>query len=49
MVYIILMEVFYEHEDPRKGFHPDWKSHIFNYGRNEVKIFPDFECLFLAR
>lgn len=29
----------YEHEDPRKGFHPDWKSHIFNYGRNEVKSF----------
>ena len=29
----------YEHEDPRKGFHPDWKSFIFNYGRNEVKGF----------
>ncbi|WP_370900869.1 1,4-alpha-glucan branching protein GlgB [Chryseobacterium gossypii] len=29
----------YEHEDPRKGFHPDWKSHIFNYGRNEVRSF----------
>ena len=29
----------YEHEDPRKGFHPDWKSHIFNYGRPEVKSF----------
>lgn len=29
----------YEHEDPRKGFHPDWKSHIFNYGRNEVRAF----------
>ncbi len=27
----------YEHEDPRKGYHPDWKSYIFNYGRNEVK------------
>src|SRR5699024_5752211 len=25
----------YEHEDPQKGFHPDWKSYIFNYGRNE--------------
>lgn len=29
----------YEHEDPRKGFHPDWRSYIFNYGRNEVKSF----------
>ena len=29
----------YEHEDPRKGFHPDWKSYIFNYGRNEVQSF----------
>ncbi len=29
----------YEHEDPRKGFHPDWSSYIFNYGRNEVREF----------
>ncbi len=29
----------YEHEDPRKGFHPEWKSYIFNYGRPEVKSF----------
>jgi 1,4-alpha-glucan branching enzyme len=29
----------YEHADPRQGFHPDWKSSIFNYGRNEVKSF----------
>jgi 1,4-alpha-glucan branching enzyme len=29
----------YEPEDPRRGFHPDWKSYIFNYGRNEVKSF----------
>ncbi len=29
----------YEHEDPRKGFHPEWKSYIFNYGRNEVRNF----------
>ena len=29
----------YEHEDPRKGFHPDWNSAIFNYGRNEVRSF----------
>ncbi|MFT4062701.1 MAG: 1,4-alpha-glucan branching protein GlgB [Edaphocola sp.] len=29
----------YEHEDPRKGYHPDWNSWIFNYGRPEVKSF----------
>jgi 1,4-alpha-glucan branching enzyme len=29
----------YEHSDSRKGFHPDWKSYIFNYGRNEVRNF----------
>ncbi|MDJ1496411.1 1,4-alpha-glucan branching protein GlgB [Cytophagaceae bacterium DM2B3-1] len=29
----------YEHADPRKGWHPDWKSLIFNYGRNEVRAF----------
>ncbi|RCX02278.1 1,4-alpha-glucan branching enzyme [Schleiferia thermophila] len=29
----------YEHEDPRKGFHPDWNSFIFNYGRYEVRSF----------
>ncbi len=29
----------YEHEDPRKGFHPDWNSYIFNYGRNEIRNF----------
>jgi 1,4-alpha-glucan branching enzyme len=22
----------YEHADPRRGFHPDWTSYIFNYG-----------------
>ena len=26
----------YEHEDPRKGFHPDWNTAIFNFGRREV-------------
>jgi 1,4-alpha-glucan branching enzyme len=29
----------YEHADPRQGFHPDWQSAIFNYGRHEVKSF----------
>lgn len=29
----------YEHSDPRKGWHPDWNSCIFNYGRNEVRSF----------
>jgi 1,4-alpha-glucan branching enzyme len=29
----------YEHADPRQGYHPDWKSAIFNYGRNEVRSF----------
>jgi 1,4-alpha-glucan branching enzyme len=29
----------YEHPDKRKGYHPDWKSLIFNYGRNEVRSF----------
>ncbi|MEW6132929.1 MAG: 1,4-alpha-glucan branching protein GlgB [Pseudomonadota bacterium] len=29
----------YEHEDPRRGYHQDWGTHIFNYGRAEVKNF----------
>ncbi|NLP58756.1 1,4-alpha-glucan branching protein GlgB [Lutibacter sp. B1] len=29
----------YEHPDSRKGYHPDWKSLIFNYSRNEVRAF----------
>jgi 1,4-alpha-glucan branching enzyme len=29
----------YEHPDKRKGYHQDWKSLIFNYGRNEVRSF----------
>ncbi|GAB3172740.1 1,4-alpha-glucan branching protein GlgB [Telluribacter humicola] len=36
----------YEHEDPRKGYHPDWKSYIFNYGRNEVRSFLISNALF---
>jgi len=29
----------FQHGDPRQGFHPDWQSLIFNYGRNEVRSF----------
>jgi 1,4-alpha-glucan branching enzyme len=29
----------YEHADPKKGYHPEWKSYIFNHGRNEVRAF----------
>jgi 1,4-alpha-glucan branching enzyme len=36
----------YEHADPRKGFHPDWKSYIFNYGRNEIRAFLISNALF---
>jgi 1,4-alpha-glucan branching enzyme len=36
----------YEHADPRQGFHPQWTSHIFNYGRNEVRAFLISSALF---
>ena len=29
----------YEHKDPQKGYHPQWKSAIFNYDRDEVRAF----------
>jgi 1,4-alpha-glucan branching enzyme len=36
----------YEHADSRRGFHPDWKSFIFNYGRHEVRGFLISSALF---
>ena len=36
----------YEHSNPKKGFHPDWKSYIFNYGRSEVQSFLMSSALF---
>jgi 1,4-alpha-glucan branching enzyme len=39
----------YEHADPRQGFHPEWSSCIFNYGRNEVRAFLLSSALFWLR
>ena len=36
----------YEHADPRQGFHPEWSSSIFNYGRAEVRNFLASSALF---
>jgi 1,4-alpha-glucan branching enzyme len=36
----------YEHADPRQGFHPEWKSYIFNLGRHEVQSFLVSNALF---
>ena len=38
----------YEHEDPRLGFHPDWKTAIYNFGRREVASFLVNNALFWA-
>jgi len=36
----------YEHADPRQGYHPEWSSQIFNYGRHEVRAFLLSSALF---
>ena len=36
----------FEHADPRQGFHPEWNSSIFNYGRGEVRSFLISSALF---
>jgi 1,4-alpha-glucan branching enzyme len=36
----------YEHEDPRRGEHPDWGSLVFNFGRNEVRNFLTANALY---
>ncbi len=39
----------YEHEDPRRGAHPDWGTLVFNYGRNEVRNFLVANALYWLR
>jgi 1,4-alpha-glucan branching enzyme len=39
----------YEHEDPRRGAHPDWGTLVFNYGRNEVRNFLVANAVFWVR
>ncbi|HTX23886.1 MAG TPA: 1,4-alpha-glucan branching protein GlgB [Steroidobacteraceae bacterium] len=36
----------YEHADPRQGYHPEWNSSIFNYGRAEVRDFLGSSALY---
>jgi len=36
----------FEHADPRQGYHPEWNSCIFNYGRHEVRAFLESSALF---
>ncbi len=39
----------YEHEDPRRGAHPDWGTLVFNFGRNEVRNFLLANALYWLR
>jgi 1,4-alpha-glucan branching enzyme len=39
----------YEHNDPRRGIHPDWNTHIYNYGRREVANFLLSSALYWLR
>ena len=36
----------YEHEDRREGFHPDWNTLVYNYGRKEVANFLSANALY---
>lgn len=36
----------YEHSDPREGYHQDWNTLIYNYGRNEVRNFLSSNALY---
>jgi len=39
----------YEHADPREGFHPDWNTLIYNFGRNEVRNFLSANAVYWLR